>query len=229
MKLGMSLLVCNSSLDLIESHIYLHSPKVDIIACIANNPSIDLVIKLKAIEVNNSKFKYLGGYNCQMNTDVQIIISNILTNYLKEVGCTWVIPCDDDEFYIGDIRECLTRDINVAYASGFCFYSTILDNPLEQNPLKRISYRDPDETPYQYHKAIHRTKNFKTVERGNHTVCYYNEAIFRKIYKSLVIHHYSHREKLLFTHNSGDSFKLLTYNDIIHKKLVKDETLSKLF
>lgn len=227
----MSLLVCDSSYDLLVSNVAYHSSLVDIIVCVANNPSKLLEVMLHSLESIFPKFKYVGKKNDVMTMELQVQICNWMTEYLKEQGCSWVIPCDDDEFHIGRLRDCLTvaeRDgFNTVYQDGFCFYSTIFDKR-EINPVRKMIYRDPETVDYNFRKAIHKTKNFKSVTEGNHAVLFNNEKIAAVRYPCLQIRHYNYRKKFLFSHVK-DVFIPLNQEMILSKKLVLDMSTINLF
>lgn len=233
MKIGMSLLVCDSSFNLILSNVLYHLKKVDYICCIAHKPSKLLVKLLNYLQNENENFYYLARYDGQMTLEAQVHICNTMTKSLRDRGCEWVIPADDDEFYVGDIRECIKfakdNTFNVVYQKGFCFYSTELDTP-NLNPCRSMTYRDPDDFKYNFCKAIHRTDCFERLSPGNHWVKYTSDITQREIImEDLVIHHYSYRKKFLFEHVKDKTFNILKENDIKDKNLVKDISIIDIF
>ena len=154
---------------------------------------------------------------------LQVQMVSRMSFELKSRGCSWVVPCDDDEFYIGDIRAGVLKaernGYNVLYQDGFCYYTTEMDSK-DINPVRRLTWRDPDTFDYAYRKAIHSTKNFISVTPGNHWI---NFSVPSRSFKdsSLRINHYNHREKKSFNNICAmDTFTPLTIDQIHAKKLV---------
>jgi hypothetical protein len=229
--IGMSLLVCDTSFDFLVSNVMYHSKKVDLIICTANNPSKLLLKMIELLENSVSNFKFFRSVYEPISLDLQVSMVNSMVEELIKKGCKWVVNCDDDEFYLGDIRESIFKaeqnNCNVLYQDGFCFHSTIHDNQ-NLNPVRRMVYRDSENVDYNFRKAIHRTENFYSVTPGNHWVMFYGDQYKEMKDPTLLIYHYSYRKKYLYPHYK-DTFKLKTDQEISELQLVKDETLIHVF
>ena len=224
----MSLLVCDSSLNLIISHVLYHSTMVDEIVCIVNKPSQLMIYILSVLEKSISNFKVIGVTYDAMSIPLQGTICTKMTKYLGESGCDWVIPCDDDEFYVGDIRQdILAADsggFNVLYQDGFCFYTTVEGDNLDLNPVRNMVYRDQFSENYAFRKAIHKTENFSKCLHGNHWIEFTVPSRAINL-KNLLIFHYHHRERRLFNDNKLKILSPLTSEQVKEKDLIKDTSL----
>jgi hypothetical protein len=229
--IGMSLLVCDTSFDLLISNVLYHSKRVDQIICTANNPSKLLLKLLEFLESSVKNFKVYKLVYEPISLDLQVSMVNDMVGELTRLGCKWVVNCDDDEFYLGDIKRSVKmaeeNDCNALYQNGFCFHSTTLDNS-NLNPIRRMTYRDPDTVDYDFRKVIHRTENFYSVTPGNHWVQFYGSHYKEMRDDSLLIYHYSYRKKYLFPHLKKE-FHPKTKKEISSLGLVEDITLIELF
>jgi len=230
-KLGMSLLVCDTGFDLIASNVLYHSKRVDFICCIVNNPSPLLLKLLGFLERSVKNFQIINQINEPISPGFQVAVTNEMTFWLKDRGCEWVIPCDDDEFYIGDLTAAIdsaeAQGCNVVYQNGFCYYSTEMDGP-DINPVRRMTWRDPDTIDYAYRKAIHKTKNFKTACIGNHWVKF-DGTEQKKCQTNLRINHYTYRRKYKYWNAGEITCPVLTRKQIEEKNLCEDRILIDIF
>ena len=226
----MSLLVCDTSLNLLTTHVLYHSKLVDKIVCVANKPSKLLVHMLRCLERGVHNFELIDISYDTMTISLQMQICTKMTIHLKNQGCSWVIPCDDDEFYLGNIRDNINlaeiNGCNVLYQDGFCFYNT--DQDVEDlNPVRSMVYRDPPAVDYAFRKAIHKTQDFSKMLSGNHWVEFKIPTTSIKSI-DLFIYHYHFRKRKLFSDIERPPIYLLTKEQIVEKSLIKDEALLEL-
>lgn len=235
MKLGATLLICDSSYDLLIPNILYHFLNgVDYIECVANKPSEKL---LERIHVCANHFKNIHFIinNDNMGPKVQESLVNYMIKNLIENECTWAMNIDDDEFYCGPLKNVInsaeSSGYNYILTNGYCFYETEEDIPNTSPPRKMI-YRDSDTINYEFRKPIFKTKFFKTSTPGNHYIHFKNIKDTKYCYTTnITIFHYTHRSKLVAyaasTHGKQEysNFKQLTKKEIEDMKLVKDERL----
>lgn len=229
LKIGMSLLVCDSSINFIFTHVLYYSDKVDHIVCIANKPSKILIYILNLLQKKFENFQFLETSSDVMTIAIQQKLCTKMSLCLKDKGCDWIIPCDDDEFYLGNIREEIDKadasGFNVLYQNGFCFYTTWDSEKIDLNPVRNMRYRDPDTVDYNFRKAIHKASDFISTLSGNHWV---NLSCPVKQTKSqnLIIYHYHYRYRKTFADNEiNGCWSILNESQILEKKLVFDDTL----
>jgi len=223
MKIGMHLLICDSSIELLWSNIGYHHSLVDCIVVMANNPSNLLEKYIKILSKEFPNLYYVGPVAGEMTMDLQASVCTRMSLQLRDMGCDWVVPCDDDEFYTGGLRESIARadfaGFHVIDQDGFCFYSTEIDS-WDLNPVRRMVWRDPDATKYEYRKAIHTTKNLVGLSPGNHWAFYEGFQPKRSRDSQIRIYHFTFREKKVFV-NIGVP-KTITENQILEKNLIRD-------
>ena len=232
MKIGMSLLICDSSLNLLTTHILYHSANVDKIVCIANRPSKLIVYLLKQMEKTLHNFELLEISNEIMTIEIQQKLCSKMSIYLKDKGCSWVIPCDDDEFYVGDLRSEIQNaddnNFNILYQDGYCFYTTWESDKLDINPIRNMRYRDSDTVDYAFRKAIHKTSEFVSTLPGNHWVTLSSPIRSHKT-ENLKIFHYHYRYKKIFADNEiNGCYSVLDRQCILDKNLIFDDTLIRI-
>lgn len=230
----MFLLVCDTSLNLLLSNVLYHMGVVDHIVCIANRPSKILLCLLDLLQAKFPNFTLLEINNDTMTIPLQTKLSTKMSLFLKEKGCYWVLPCDDDEFWVGDVRRVINTatdmGFNVLYENGYCFYSTLTDTH-DLNPVRNMIYRDPDNTPYNFRKAIFKTTDYVAAHTGNHWI-FLNKTPQIFTVTNLYIYHYHYRQRRLFADNTKTHISSLSAIDettIQNKKLIVDKTLINLF
>jgi len=227
LKLGMTLLISNGSLELALPNILWHAKFVDQIVCIANNPCLLLEHTLRHAESLVPHFKYLGPDRTKFTGDVQTILVNKMIEALKGYGVDWVINVDDDEFYVGPLRQVVeaanTQGLDVVYTDGFHFYSTTKDSS-DRNPVRSMTHGDPDGTDYINRKAIHKMAGFLTTTNGNHFIKFVKPNPVLGKCPFVLIFHYCNRVKSLLP-----GYVPLGAADIQLKNLVVDTRLIALF
>lgn len=223
MKIGATLLIDNYGHPVANTTVAWHTRMFDRLVCVANCPSLEFHDHLKSLARAYPNFKYLGpdttpfdpiGYHCR--------VVNRMVESLRDMD--FVIHLDDDEFYTGPVRQVLeATTADVVYQGGSCFYETSLDAP-DSNPVRRMTYRDPDGFPYQYAKAMHRLTGFKSTCPGNHQVNWHggNPKVF--ISDKIKIYHYSHRVKALRPGHLPKDLEFIKTNG-----LIQDTSLIELF
>jgi hypothetical protein len=221
----MTLLISNDALELALPNILWHSTMVDLIVCTASNPCKLLEYTLRHAETLVSNFKYLGADTTKFTLDYQSVMVNRMVEVLKSSGMDWVLNADDDEFYIGPLRQVLesATAADVMYTNGFCFYETCYDS-FDRNPVRRMTYRDPDTVDYGYRKAIHRAADFVSTTNGNHFVALSKSNAQIAKSPNLLIYHYTFRRKTQVT-----SYPAISAETVAEKNLVVDTTLPQLF
>lgn len=225
MKVGATLLLCNSSNDLIYSMLLYYQNIIDVMSCTIHNPSSDLLGKVEVLKKLYKKFIvhiYTGEMNVNKQTD---IVNQCVKKDLYD--CDWAFLLDDDEFYIfnDNMIESLEswdkNGVNQVYTDGYCFYSTELDDDIEEASLKML-YRD-DFEDYQYRKPIIKPRFFERTTNGNHFV-YYTIPIKQTRCNKIKIYHYTFRRKqnIIIGRITESN---LNYNNIKEKGLVFDVVL----
>jgi hypothetical protein len=235
MKIGMTLLLSDGGLDFALANILWHSKIVDQIACIAHRPCKLLQHVLRHAEDIVPNFTYIGADFTEFPTgefrnQYQCNMFHNMINYLKPYNFDWVINADDDEFYVGPVREKLefglATGIDIIYTDGHCFYETYHDDS-DRNPVRRMLYRDPDNVDYQYKKAIPQLKNFQATTPGNHFVQLNKPSPVVISFPDLYIYHYTFRKGK--TRTPLEAWPILTETQVAEKGLVFDPTLKELF
>jgi hypothetical protein len=168
MKIAMTLLVKNE-MDVIETHIRYHRPKVDFMV-VMDNMSGD-----GTYETLLSLSEELGGIvvlTMASRVYDQAFWVTRMVRHCAEMGADWVVNSDADEFWVGDLRYVVEEfwkvGANIVYPCGTTFVPTVRDDPMVLNPIKRMLHRDPDSVEFGSKKAIHATEGFSHVEQGNH-------------------------------------------------------------
>ena len=234
MKLGMSLLLCEHSYGFIPSIFQYHAQIVDEFAYVVNNPSDKLLYVLaEAAKRVGKPVHFLGEVNGPMTYDLQSQTCTEMTRFLARRRCDWVIPGDDDEFYVGDVLKGITDadglGCNVLYTDGYLFHGAVGDR-VDPNPVKSMVWRDPDKTVYATRKAIHKTVNFSYLTPGNHWAIFNDGRYIHHADPDILIYHYGDRVRQMFQEAADrPTYQPLTGAQIAERGLVNDTTLYDLF
>lgn len=228
MRIGMTLLTSDGGFNLILPHVLFHIRMVDRMVCIANNPSKMLKYLLNHLSEKFPTFEYMGGVYRDFNPKRQTVWVNAMIQKLTKMGMDWIINCDEDEFYYGPVRHTIDKiekeGFNTMHTNGYCFYSTEKDK-YNSNPIRSMTYRDPNDTPYGYKKMIHKTKNFLTTTDGNHWIKFKDTPLNTYESSKITIFHYTHRPKSMW----NGRCVLHSEESIKKNKFVIDERLPLLF
>lgn len=170
MKLAMTLLVKNE-IDIIETHVRYHRPKVDFMVVMDNMSTDGTYEKLQDLS------RELGGIVVlTMASPVydQAHWVGRMIRHCADLGADWVANSDADEFWLGDIRYVVGEfwgvGANIVYPDGTTYQPTTMDNLADKNPASRLLWCDGPSTPFGSKKAIHATQGFSHIEQGNHWV-----------------------------------------------------------
>lgn len=199
MNLGMTLLVKNE-IDIIETHIKYHRPKVDMLIVMDNMSTDGTYEALMSMAEGDSEMIVLT-----MASDFydQAHWVGRMVRHCMDMGADWVANSDADEFWLGDIRYVVNEfwklGANIVYPDGTTYYPTTMDDPTVYNPVQRMAWRDPPSREFGSKKAIHATEGFSHVEQGNHFVRFlppFNDHIQET--PSLMLCHYPWRSEEQF-------------------------------
>lgn len=201
MSIAMNLLVCDYSIEMIAPMVLYHQPKVDFFVCAAHRPSRTLWAYLIELSERIPNFKLLGAVMEEYGPERQAEWSSWMIETSKSLGATWMINADDDEFYVGDVRGVVRDSERRGYTQicpdGHCFWE-VEGEPYDPNPVRRMIWRDPDDTKYLFQKPIHQADGFLGTTPGNHFVRY--DKGKRTIFNytgDLKVFHYTYRRKAL--------------------------------
>lgn len=114
-----------------------------------------------------------------------------------EMGHTWVVPCDADEFwYAPDGRPLsaflngMAPDVQIVQADLYHHIPTSLDDPKEPNPFRRIGWRKRERAGLG--KVACRCRPDLVIDAGNHSARTSGTAVRAA---GLVVRHYSWRSE----------------------------------
>lgn len=177
----MTLLVKNE-IDIIKDHVEYHLPKVDILI-VMDNCSTDGTFEYLE-SVKNDKLILLTQAAQNYNQHAWV---TRMVNHAIELKADWVINCDADEFFVGDLKTVISKyaneGFNQIYPKGSQFYIT----DSKSNSIRNMIYRDALTVKYSHDKVIHSTQGFKEVAPGNHWV------ILHKIIREFIAETYEIR------------------------------------
>lgn len=199
MKIGMTLLVKNE-IDIIETHVRYHRPKVDFIVAMDNMSTDGTYEKLQDLSR-----EYDGITVLTMASKVydQSLWVSRMVRHCEDLGADWVVNSDADEFFVGDLKYVIGEfwrvGANIVYPDGTTFWPTEMDDLSVADPVRRLLWCDGPQIPFGNKKAIHVTKGFSHVEQGNHFVRFLS-PIRDHIQEtpSLLLYHYPFRSEQQF-------------------------------
>jgi hypothetical protein len=167
--LAMTLLV-RDEIDLVDSHLDFHLPKVDLMV-VTDNASTDGT--LQRLRERESESDKLVVFEQSKHDFQQACWVNVMVAEAIKKGATWVVNSDVDEFWIGDIRaeiEVQQADgVNMIHVHSYFMRPTFMDDITQRNPVLRMVWREPKHRK-AFTKVIHATRGFRKVAQGNYRV-----------------------------------------------------------
>lgn len=194
MRLSLSML-CKNEIDIIKQTIAYHKPKVDFII-VTDNGSTDGTLEWLRSQVSESFFLIESP---QPNMHFRVFYDNMIRIAAKK-GADWVLNCDADEFYTGDIKGEINKAIDIGcgvlHVTVFKhFLPTYLDDLSIDNHVVRTQWRLPSDQKtliYRQRKSIHTTEHFHGISNGNHDVGFTVEKKALET-KDIMMCHYGYR------------------------------------
>lgn len=129
-----------------------------------------------------------------------------LAKVARNMGAEWVVPFDSDEIWyspfgtIKEVLEGLAPQWLVATADLYDHVTSTIDDPEEENPIKRIGWRRSYKGALQ--KVACRWRDDLVIEQGNHSAHYDGRATHQQ--GLLVVRHYPYRSTDQFVRKVRD-------------------------
>lgn len=134
-----------------------------------------------------------------------VLTSGLVRTAIAQFGSDWIIPCDADEFWTGDIRNAVTTSANILRVPTLNFAAADDDDANEPNPVVRMRWKvvKPPKIPKLPYilkqcqsKVMFATRGFRRIHDGNHDVELAAPHLSRE--HGLSISHYPLRSKQHF-------------------------------
>ena len=136
---------------------------------------------------------------------------------IKQQGHGWIVPCDADEFFTGDIRAAIAKTGgNIIKVKSLTYHPTEQDNRREPRPIKRIIYRDAEPTRV-WTKCVFSARDYVEIEMGNHNAKMQNRDERTADINDLVIRHFPNRSWIQFRKKYVQGGRAYERNDMPEK------------